>query len=159
MQDALAELQQTIAQGATRLRAMSETDAQQSVAADEWSVKQIVGHLIDSATNNHRRFVLAQLSNDLNFDGYQQEDWVRVQHYDREPWPLLVDLWQHYNLHLLHVMTHADAAQLQTPRAVHTLDRIAFKPVSEHTPTTLEYLMRDYIDHLQHHLKQIFEQN
>ena len=156
MQDARADLRQAVERAAARLRAMSEEEAQRPRTADKWSAKQIIGHLIDSAANNHRRFVLAQLRDDLAFEGYEQEDWVRVQHYDREPWPLLVELWQHYNLHLLHVMAHTPSDKLQTPCTQHTLDRIAFRTVSASEPTTLEYLMRDYVRHLQHHLEQIF---
>ena len=156
MQDALADLRQTVATATARLQAMSEEEAARPKAAGKWSAKQIVGHLIDSAANNHRRFVLAQCRTDLVFDGYEQADWVRVQHYDAEPWALLVALWQHYNLHLLHVIAHADADKLKTPCTQHTLDRIAFQTVSAGEPTTLEYLMRDYVVHLRHHLGQIF---
>jgi DinB superfamily len=156
MQDALADFQQTVEAAAARLGALSEEEAARPLSAGKWSAKQIIGHLIDSAANNHRRFVLAHLRADLAFEGYQQEDWVRVQHYDREPWPLLVALWRNYNLHLLHVMAHAPADTLQTPRTQHTLDRIAFHTVSAAEPATLEYLMRDYVKHLQHHLGQIF---
>jgi hypothetical protein len=120
-----------------------------------WTPKQIVGHLIDSAANNHRRFVLGQFTDDLVFDGYAQEDWVRAQAYDRADWETLVALWRSYNLHLAHMMAHAPEEVLQRERAAHTLDRIAFKTVALDRPATLEYLMRDYVVHLKHHLRQI----
>ncbi len=156
MDDALADFRQTIETATVRLQAMSEQEARRTRAAGQWSAQQIIGHLIDSAANNHQRFVLAQLKDDLVFPGYQQAEWVRAQHYDEAAWAVLVQLWQSYNLHLLHVMAHVPAAKLQTPCTQHTLDRIAWQTVSTNEPVTLEYLMRDYVGHLQHHLQQIF---
>ncbi len=156
MTDALEDFRRTLETATVRLQAMSEQEARRPCADGKWSAQQIIGHLIDSAANNHQRFVLAQLKDDLVFPGYQQAEWVRVQHYDAAAWPLLVQLWQSYNLYLLHVMTHVPAAKLQTLCTQHTLDRIAWQTVSTSEPVTLEYLMRDYIGHLQHHLRQIF---
>ena len=159
MKDALEDFRRTIETAGARLRALSAEESAQSKGAGKWSARQIIGHLIDSAANNHQRFVLAQLKDDLLFPGYQQEDWVRVQRYDEAAWPLLVQLWESYNLHLLHVMAHTPPAKLQTPCTQHTLDRIASQTVKVSEPITLEYLMRDYIGHLQHHLRQIFDED
>lgn len=156
MQDALADFRETIATATEQLHALDEQAAGQPRADGKWSAKQIIGHLIDSAANNHQRFVLAQLRDDLKFPGYQQAEWVSTQHYDAAEWPVLVQLWQSYNLHLLHIMAHTPVAKLQTPCTQHTLDRIAWQTVSQSEPVTLEYLMRDYIGHMKHHLQQIF---
>src|SRR5205085_10291681 len=59
----------------------------------KWSAKELIGHLIDSAINNHNRFVRAQLKDDLMFEGYEQDDWVRVQHYQDASWRELIALW------------------------------------------------------------------
>ena len=53
-------------------------------------------------------------------------------------------------------MSNADKARLNTPCTLHTLQEIAFKTVPQSEPVTLEYLMKDYVDHLKHHLAQIF---
>ena len=155
----LDDFKQTIDASAERLGRISETAAAQPRAEDHWSSKQIIGHLIDSAANNHARFVLAQLKNDLIFPGYDQNGWVETNHYQDASWPQLIDLWRTYNLHLHHLMSHADSARLSTPCTLHTLQEIAFKAVPESEPVTLEYLMKDYVDHLKHHLGQIFNQN
>ncbi|MCA1630857.1 MAG: DinB family protein [Acidobacteria bacterium] len=156
MKDALEDFRGTVEGGAERLLALSEREARRRRGGGEdWSAKEIVGHLIDSAANNHRRFVLAQLKDDLIFEGYAQEDWVRVQTYADAPWAGLVELWRAYNLHLAHVMASAPEETLKRARAAHSLDRIAFHTVGASQPATLEYLMRDYIDHLKHHLAQI----
>jgi hypothetical protein len=157
MKDALEDFRGTIEGGAERLLALGEADARRRRGGEEgWSAKEIVGHLIDSAANNHRRFVLAQHKDDLVFEGYAQEDWVRAQRYADAPWAGLVELWRAYNLHLLHVMASAPGEVLRQPRASHSLDRIAFHAVDASQPATLEYLMRDYVAHLRHHLAQIF---
>jgi hypothetical protein len=157
--DWLEDFRQTIDTSAERLRQMSEAEAAQPRAEDHWSAKQIIGHLIDSAANNHARFVLGQLKDDLVFPGYDQNGWVKTNHYQESPWAQLVDLWSAYNLHLHHLMSHTDSARLNTPCSQHTLPEIAFKTVPQSTPVTLEYLMKDYVDHLEHHLNQIFSQN
>jgi hypothetical protein len=157
MKDALTDFRRTVETYAPRLLALGEEGARLRRGGEEgWSSKQIVGHLIDSAANNHRRFVLAQFKDDLQFDGYAQEDWVTAQGYDAEPWSQIVELWRAYNLHLAHVMSRAPAEALRRPRAAHSLDRIALKLVDAAQPATLEYLMLDYVDHLKHHLRQIF---
>src|ERR1700682_430287 len=101
----LDDFKQTIDSAAARLGQISETQSEVPRSEDGWSSKQISGHLIDSATNNHARFVLAQLKNDLRFPGYEQNGWVQVQQYQKAPWTQLVELWRAYNLHLLPVMS------------------------------------------------------
>jgi hypothetical protein len=151
------DLRQTVETAAARLMALSELQVQASAREGRWSAKEIVGHLIDSAANNHSRFVRAQATDDLAFAGYEQEYWVGVQHYDEVPWPALVGFWQAYNLHLAHVVAHIPAATLAAPRSPHTLDKIAWQTVDPGTPTTLAYLVGDYIGHLKMHLRQIDE--
>jgi len=158
MQEWLEDFRRTVDTASERLRTIDEAQAAKPRAEDHWSSKQIIGHLIDSATNNHARFVLGQLKDDLAFPGYDQDGWVRTNHYQDASWPQLVELWCAYNLHLHHLMSHADQAKLSTPCTLHTLQEIAFKTVPKSEPVTLEYLMKDYVDHLKHHLAQIFEQ-
>src|SRR5690242_8402833 len=104
MEQWLEDFKQTIDSAATRLQKISGPESEAPRAEDHWSAKQIIGHLIDSATNNHARFVLAQMKDDLVFPGYDQNGWVRTNHYQEASWPQLVDLWRAYNLHLHHLM-------------------------------------------------------
>jgi hypothetical protein len=156
MESWLDDFRQTIESANERLAKISESESEKPRSEDHWSAKQIIGHLIDSAANNHARFIVAQLKDDLVFPGYAQDGWVRTNHYQQRPWPELIELWRAYNLHLHHVMTHADREKLNTPCTLHTLQEIAFKTVPQAEPVTLEYLMKDYVDHLKHHLAQIF---
>lgn len=157
MYDFAEDLRRTVEEATPRLLALGEEECAERPAPGAWSKKETLGHLLDSAANNHRRFVLAQLRDDLDFEGYAQEGWVAAQHYNDAPWPQLVALWRHYNLHLAHVMAHAPADKLRREHRLHTLHRIAFELVEKEQPATLEYLMRDYVTHLKHHLAQILD--
>jgi uncharacterized damage-inducible protein DinB len=156
MEQWLEDFRQAIESATPRLLQISEAQSEQPRAEEHWSSKQIIGHLIDSAANNHARFVLAQLKDDLVFPGYEQDGWVSVQQYQQESWSQLVELWRAYNTHLLHVMSCAPKETLGRRCTQHSLQTIAFKTVDASEPTTLGYLMKDYVVHLKHHLGQIF---
>src|SRR5437868_9895738 len=111
-----------------------------------------MGHLIDSASNNHQRFVRAADQNDLVFVGYAQDDWVARQRYQSAPWRDVLTLWQLYNQHIARVMSAVPREVRVRPNVRHNLYDIAFRPVPDDVPATLEYLMNDYVDHLAHHL-------
>src|SRR5437588_11097173 len=87
-----------------RLASISDSEAAYRSAAERWSKKEILGHLIDSAANNHQRFVRAQLAPNLGFPEYEQNLWVAAQSYATEPWTDLIDLWTALNRHILHVL-------------------------------------------------------
>jgi len=154
MDQFLEEFRRNIEDSKKRLLAMSENQASVSLPG-KWSPKQIVGHLIDSAANNHQRFVRASFTTDLVCPGYDQEAWVTLQRYDSESWNDLVKLWAGYNSHLLHVVSVIPREALSRSRTEHNLDRVAFKAVDKSTPTTLEYFVKDYVEHMRHHLRQI----
>jgi hypothetical protein len=124
-------------------------------APGKWSAREIVGHLVDSASNNHQRFVRMRDHDDLVVDGYEQDFWVAAQRYQEAPWAELVLLWATYNRHLARLMAATPAAARERPRRSHNLHLRAFRPVPADRPVTLEYFMNDYVDHLEHHLAQV----
>jgi len=150
----LDDFRQTVDRAADRLLAVSNEEAAIRPAPGKWSRKEIVGHLIDSASNNHGRFVRAQLQEDLVFAGYDQDAWVRVQRYQDRSWADLVRLWQAHNHQIAHVMETADADAVTRPRARHNLDELGWQAIPATQPATLEWFMRDYVGHLKHHLRQ-----
>ena len=123
---------------------LTEAESAAKPAPDKWSKKEIIGHLIDSASNNHQRFVRAQLSAELKLPGYDQETWVKTQEYVTEPWQSLVQLWSAYNRHLIHLVSAIPEGVFQ---------HYCF--IGENEPVTLEFLVRDYVRHLKHHVDQI----
>ncbi|WP_421794327.1 DinB family protein [Haliscomenobacter sp.] len=127
------------------LRQLSPALAQQKPRPDKWSPKEIIGHLIDSACNNQQKFVRTMATPKLEFPAYAQDLWVNVQHYQEANWSTLIDLWLAYNRHLAHVIRHVDPATLQ-----HAI------LIQGAVPFTLGFIMADYVEHLKHHLLQIF---
>src|SRR6266496_4010782 len=156
MRDFLDDFRETIRVSALRLAAISEDESRATKNPDKWSPKEIIGHLIDSAANNHQRFVRAQFTSELVYPGYEQVAWVKAQNYKDEPWEQLVQLWTLYNLHLAHVIAAIPAPILNQSRSQHNLDRIGWQKVDKEQPATLDYFVRDYVAHLRHHLGQIF---
>jgi hypothetical protein len=127
-----------------RFAAISEQEASRRDGEGRWSKKEVLGHLIDSAANNHQRFVRAQLAPHVDLPGYQQESWVRLQSYQTEPWSNLIQLWLQFNRHLAHVIANVEPAALQ-----HTIS------LDGRVPVTLGFVIDDYVRHLEHHLSQI----
>jgi RimJ/RimL family protein N-acetyltransferase len=138
-----------------RLLRLDEETASRRPAAGRWSPKEVVGHLIDSASNNHGRFVRAQLQEALDFPGYDQDAWVDAQRYGDAPWDGLVELWRAFNLHLARVMEAVPESERLRPRVDHNLDRIAWQRPAAGAEVTLDAFMADYVGHLEHHLAQI----
>jgi hypothetical protein len=140
------ELARTVQQAVEQLRPLDADVVSHRPAPDRWTIKEVIGHLIDSAANNHQRFVRAQFVNELVFPKYDQNQWVRCQSYNDVEWDDLVDLWRRYNFHLAHVIRRVPADALSV-RCV----------IGDYPPMTLEALIEDYVVHLKHHLTKIAE--
>lgn len=134
--------------GATlpRLTALSESQVSADRGPGKWVRKEILGHLIDSAANNHQRFVRAPLSAAFVGPGYDQRHWVVVHAYRHRPWRELVELWAALNLHVAHAIEGVPEGRLATPCTI-----------GHDAPATLEWVMHDYLRHMRHHLDQILE--
>src|SRR5579862_5222485 len=107
-----AELERIVDAAETALRRVSEEESARPRLAGGWSAKQVVGHLIESASNNHQRFVRASLADELSFPAYDTPGSVRVAAVESARWLMLVDLWASYNRYLAHVIRHLPAAKL-----------------------------------------------
>jgi hypothetical protein len=133
------------------LRPLRDADARRKPAPDKWSIAQILGHMVDSAANNHQRFVRAQHVSQkgrpgagYQGPGYEQEDWVARQGYQDAPWPELVELWRLYNLHLSRVILRIPDESLATEMHI-----------GDYEPATLAFVVEDYLAHMRHHVAQI----
>jgi len=109
------------------------------LAPDKWTLKEMIGHLIDSATNNHQRFMRLQLEAVLTFPIYDAEEWKNVTKITVFDYTTLITLWKTYNGLLLHLVAKVD------PK---TLDHIWRRPDKD---ITLEALIHDYFVHLELH--------
>ncbi len=138
------DLGRTVAQAKPLLLKLTNVDTTGRPNAKKWSKKEILGHLMDSATNNHQRFVRATLQGSLTFPGYDQEPLVDLQQFSEMDWSFLVDLWASYNRFIAHVLSvlPADAAAVVCN-------------IGRNPPATLGWIAQDYVEHLKHHLNQI----
>ena len=112
----------------------------------KWTRIELLGHLVDSAANNHQRFVRALAQPRLDWPGYDQVAHVAVQRYSEADPGSVSSLWAAYNRHISHVLRQVSPAQTQTPC------RIGDAP-----EMTLSELASDYIAHLEHHLRQLLD--
>ena len=138
-----AQLQDIVLVSSDKMKKMSSGDWEFRKTPEKWSKKESLGHLIDSAANNHQRFVRAQYGNKtpISYDG---DAWVKTQDYNTEPALVLVELWKYYNIHLAHVISKIPSDKYNA---------LFYADAKE--PVTLDWIVNDYIKHLEYHLKQI----
>jgi hypothetical protein len=144
MKHVAQELRLLVDDASARLAAMNSADVAKPMGPEKWSKKQILGHLIDSAANNHQRFVRACYGAATAFQPYSQNDWVRIQNYQEADWANMVALWSAYNRHLSHLIERIPPESLPAPCNI-----------GEAEPATLEFVITDYLRHLRHHLAQL----
>ncbi|WP_312901404.1 DinB family protein [Chryseobacterium taichungense] len=128
-----------------RFEEIYEEDWSYKIAPEKWSKKEILGHLCDSAMANLRRFVITQYKENENIV-YDQDFWVKAQHYQNAPTQDIIDLWKLLNYQMVRIVENLPKEALQK-----TCDTTKSEPQI----FTLEFIINDYISHLQHHLKAI----
>ncbi|HLJ26093.1 MAG TPA: DinB family protein [Candidatus Angelobacter sp.] len=141
-----SDLGRTVAEAKPLLLKLNNADTSKRPGPGKWAKKEILGHLVDSASNNHQRFVRAPMQRSLTFPGYDQDQLVLLQRFRDMDWGFLVDFWASYNRFLAVVLTclPADAAEVTCV-------------IGDHKPVTLGWIAEDYVAHLKHHLNQILE--
>jgi hypothetical protein len=144
--DVATELRALAASVSRELHAATPEAAARRPGAGSWSPKEVLGHLVDSAANNHQRFVRAQQADALTFPGYAQNQWVSSQGYQDADWAHLIALWTHLNLHLADVIARIPPSKYSVPC---TIGGDAAVP--------LEAIVVGYWNHLHHHMAQIRE--
>jgi len=127
-----------------RLTALPVSHVDRKATPTSWSPKEELGHLLDSAANNHQRIVRAQMEDKIALPGYEQDRWVAIHAYQQRDWNELIQLWTALNRQLL-----AAADAVQDSVWSHTLSIGAAQPV------TLQFVFEDYIRHVLHHLEHI----
>lgn len=110
-----------------------------------WTRKQIVGHLLDSATNNRQRFVRASSGGSFTGPNYEQDAWVAAHGYDEQPWEMLLGWWEAEHEILMAVVDRIPELRLDAQCVM-----------DEDAPVTLRFLIEDYVTHQRWHLRQLF---
>jgi len=123
----------------------SDTDdaiASVQLGEEKWSIKEIFGHLVDSAANNYQRFIRLQEGNNLNFPGYDY-NWIKLVPYNTYPLASIMELWKQYNLLLCHIIDNIKPE---------TLDHV-WK--TDEGDKSLSYLVKDYLVHMKYHFEHL----
>ena len=121
---------------------INEDEMAKKVAFNKWSKKEILGHLIDSATNNHQRFVRGQFETVPEIS-YDQNNWNTFSYYQQIDSQQIITFWTIYNRQLIEIIKRIPSDNLKK------MIRVGAKTV------TIENLVIDYIEHLEHHLNQL----
>ncbi len=129
-----------------RLIEISPEFACRKVSLDSWSKQEILGHLIDSALNNHQRVVRGALNGAEHFPPYDQNRWVEMQGYNERQWEDLIELWAQCNFHLCWALDRLPEGALANPCNI-----------GKEVPVSLGFVIDDYLRHLNLHLGQILE--
>lgn len=109
-----------------------------------WTKTELLGHLVDSALNNHQRFVRALIEDEVMFPSYAQAEMVQAQNYRGANWEWLVEHWLNLNRHIALVLRNAPAEKAATRCLIGT-----------NPPMTFGQLAVDYVAHMEHHLRQL----
>ena len=131
---------------AARFALMDESTYRHKPSEERWAIIEVLGHMVDSAANNHQRFVRALQTDSLEFPKYEQNSWVKLQHYADSNWDQLVEFWKLYNLHLAHIIRRIPDEKMRVKCTV-----------GDNDPVSLSFLIDDYLTHLKHHLNKISE--
>ena len=123
------------------LQNLSEDDCSYKPSISKWSKKEVLGHMIDSAQNNIRRFIAGQYE-EVPFIVYNQDKWVAIAGYHHYDLSQLINLWHLLNRHICHILRNMPY-------------EMALRKCQTEDLHTLEWLAQDYIKHLLHHLHQV----
>lgn len=125
------------------LNAIPEKEFKTKPRPEKWSKQEILGHLIDSATNNHQRFVRFQFEEDPKIM-YDQDNWVKYNHHNELSKEHVIQFWTLYNTHLLKIIRLIPEENLKRTGITNS-------------KVTLDWLINDYVVHLEYHMKQIVD--
>lgn len=129
-----------------QLERVPEADAAAKFSAKKWSAKEELGHLLDSAANNHLRIVRTMLEDIPNTPRYEQERWVQIHLYQQRSWQDLIGLWTGLNQQIVAVLL-----SISEPAWMRTCT------IASGSPVTLKFVVEDYLAHMRHHLDHIRE--
>jgi hypothetical protein len=137
-------LRRLLEQVPPRLETLAEATVARKPTPVKWSAKEQLGHLLDSAANNHQRMVRTQLEDNPAMPGYDGDRWVELHRYQDTDWRELIERWRTLNRQLLAAVESCSEAAWQRTCTV-----------GRSGPLTLKFVFEDYVDHMLHHLQHI----
>ena len=144
MQPSVEILRQLLETVPAQLAELSDVAAARKPSTGKWSAKEELGHLLDSAANNHQRIVRTVLEDRPAMPGYDQQRWVQLHVYQKRDWRELLDTWAALNRQLLTAAASASES-----------DWTRMCTIAGGEPVTLKFVFEDYLAHMRHHLGHI----
>ena len=147
IESAMKRLEEHIAQMPVLFNGFTNVQLLHKPAPGKWSKKEILGHLIDSAINNLKRFTEVQfLPQPYQVVSYMQDELVAVNHYQDLPLAHLLYFWAALNKKIIYVVKNIPAKRLEFP---------VDPQYDKGEMRTLGWVICDYVAHMEHHLKQV----
>jgi hypothetical protein len=147
MTETTNKLEQLLERGMEYLTQSSESEMNQKISVEKWSKKEILGHLIDSGINNLQRFTEIQFENEpYRIRKYNQDELVKANDYQNSETKEIVGFWNSINNRILNLI------KKQTEKTLNYKIELEKDNTSD-----LRFLMKDYVEHLEYHLKQIMK--
>jgi hypothetical protein len=150
MKNTVQELDQIISQFKVKISAFSEADFAAKPLPNKWSKKEVLGHLIDSAHNNLRRFICGQYETSPSKIAYDQDFWVAANNYQHLSKEDVIQLWVLMNTQIATVLLQMNESNYAKVSNVGTTETKLY---------SLQFLAEDYVRHLKHHLNQIISES
>jgi hypothetical protein len=141
----LRELADILVEFEGKLNALSDAQLSDKPLPTKWSKKEVIGHLIDSGHNNLRRFIVGQYETNPKII-YEQDFWVNMNGYQRTDSKSIIQLWVLINRQIITVLQSSADENLRR-----TCDTGKLTP----NLRSIEWLAKDYVKHLKHHLNQV----
>jgi hypothetical protein len=146
MNETITELLSIVNSYSERFQTFSENEFSAKPNPSKWSKKEVVGHLIDSAQNNLRRFIVGQYESVPPKITYEQDFWVAANGYQNLSKADVIDLWKLTNYSIANVWKNMDPKNYSKKADTGKTDQQLH---------TLEWLAVDYNKHMKHHINQI----
>jgi hypothetical protein len=119
------------------------------ISDDKWTLKEIIGHLIDSASNNHQRFVRLKISSEIEFPDYKNDEWLQIQNHNNMRFSDLLSLFYYFNKLMVNIILNIDDKRMNNIWNVAWDENSSF--------ITLEKLANHYVEHIKIHISQFRE--
>jgi hypothetical protein len=146
MKSTVKELGEIVEKYSEIFSKISDTEFSKKLLPNKWSKQEVLGHLIDSAQNNLRRFIAGQYEMTPPKIYYEQDFWVHAGGYQRMPKKDVIQFWKLINDQISRVLSGMDPANYS---------RQADTGKQEINLHTLQFLAEDYVRHMKHHINQI----
>lgn len=155
MNNIINRMNQLISEIPEKVLAIPEDTLTVKPAENKWSKKEIIGHLCDSAFNNHSRFIRAQFQPEpFKIVRYEQDEWVKLNNYQNIPAKEILDLWVRLNRQIVNIITAMPSDKLAV---MCDLGTAAFREGD--VEKNMLWLIEDYVLHMEYHLHQVIKED